>query len=330
MKGGEFRRLVLILKTAIGRADEVFRRVLFSGDEAWVTDGCLKLWVKVPGIRFPDFSASLDAIWAFAKHVGEEIEIRDLGDHVALRSGEMVLVMRKSHVKKTKPADVHGGEINTINFKKGLDYVSRPLDEDDGVELHVESDRTLIIGAGNGISAVYVLDDLGGERMGLRMEYQSVRRTVKVLEMLKSSGRISVLKDEIVLKIDDIVLSLCAEQVKEKVEFPEELEGFEIPSKPLLKLLEKGADIFKRGNAKLVFMNGRLIIKGEGHGILYTDSIDLGIDGKNFEAEVPVRKLRSYISNFGTKSIRVGILKDVVVFRNKSGVKSVFVRGRPI
>ena len=330
MRSTDFKDLVSILKTAVGRSDEVFRYANFEGDVVWVSDGCLKLWIELDA-NLPSFRIPLDVLWAFAKHVKDEIEIRDLEDRVLVKSGETVILAGKWRGVNPERAPSGDLEFDVGSFKKGLDFVSRPLEEDDTVAIFSSEKRGFsIVGRSGGISAVYTLRDLKWRDLGLRSVYSSVRRTVKVLDMIEDDGRISIGEDGISVRIGRVALKLCTEPFEGTFEVPKIENEREVPLKPFLRLLERGADILRGGNATLTLRGKRLVLRGESRGIVYSDSVTLEDEGLDFEAIVPVRKLRSYLSNMGVKYVRIASARGVVVFRDRSGAREIYVRGRAL
>ena len=258
IEAGKFKEIMKILRTVIGRSEDIFRHVFFINGRAAATDGCLRVFARVgiPG----RFVVPSDVIWALAKHSQGKVWISIRGRMVEFRTGGMDLILESQQAAVPRPCKFEkrigafGGE-----FIRAVDFVSRPLEEDDPVELYAQNGKIILLGRSGGISAIYVLEGAEGEWSG-SFPYQSTRRLVKAFLKKKSfevwGG------EDLCVKSEDFEMALCREELSSGIRLPDTYGCKLLDKSKLMRLMEKAYDVLGNVDVLVEASSGKLRLYG--------------------------------------------------------------------
>ncbi len=327
--GNLFKRVLRVLKTVIGRSDEVFRKIYIKDGIFSATDGCLKVFCRVDERIKGTTSVSSDVLWALAKHSSGNIKISIEKGYCFFESDRMDLLLRGTGepFPKMENCYIDLGKFKS-DFLKGFDFVSKPLDEDDTVEMHVHDGVVILIGKTGGITGVFgpikTREDV--EWTG-KFLYQPVRHFVKAVSGYKEFY-ISLGDSHICGKCEDVSFSLCADRVEKKVKPPKPSDNaLKVDRKRFLSVLEAACDVLGKGIVTLEIGMGEMVIKGKRRGIEFKLREKISDKSERLISTVlPVRKFKSYISNMKGIIVYLSGGTEVVRFWDRSELRYVITK----
>lgn len=311
----EILEKISVLKTVVGRSDDLFRFVRFSNGLVSAWDGCLKVSLE-SGIYLNSISIPLDPLFSILKSCdSDEVEICESGD---VRCGSFEMRVERLE-GRFEGIDIWTDLGYVEDPIEGLDFVSRGLEEGDMIEIHLGK-RVFSVSSTGGMVVFYEMEG-DSRRWSFSIPYQSTRRFVKALKGMKgwkvgSSGKEAVFENEKVL------VGICGEEVWEPISLPKVRNPVKLPE-VFRKAVSRGAEVIK-GEA-VVKADGRkieVIGKRAGVSISVKGEMDFEIP---FSINVNLRKFRSYLSAMNTILIDVeggvvrfvdGRMKRYVVTRN--------------
>ncbi len=319
--GRKFRDIVKILRTVIGRSEEIFRNIFFDSGVISATDGCLRVFtsVSVPG----KFAAPSDVIWALSKHSKGVIKVTTRKGSVKFESDGMELILEDKEAlfpRKTE-GKMFLGKFGK-DFWRALDFVSRPLDEDDPVEVHFNGKVAVAVGKSGGITALYIFGESSGIWSG-KIPYQSTRRFVKSFSWAKEYEIFG--GEDLCVNAEGFHAYICCEDARPLQKLPD-VDKCAIMSKiRLSSLLEKAHDVLGRAFVMIEASGGMVRLYGKRGGIR------LRLEEKcseniSFRAFVPIRKFKSYISSVSSKSICVSVQGEMTIFTDRGRKRYVIAK----
>jgi len=313
-----FKSVLKIHRIVIGRSDDVFRNIFFKDKEISSTDGCLRVFSEVD-FEFPGrFAVSSDVLWAFVKHSQDQIEMNIKKGAVELSSADMRMFIKETEaifpIKKECKVDL--SEMGK-EFLKGLDFVSRALDEDDFVEVHSQEDVIGFLGKTKGIIGIFVHKRKEGQCWTGKVPFQSARRLYKACEGF-SEFKLLGGKEDLCVEVRRTIFNVCREEVERSVKLPEPFDGERVDRKRILKIFEKVNDILGKVDVYFVMENGKAVVYGKRRGIEFRIEENMKYEG-SFKTVVPARKFRTFLSLMPGRYLYIGERGEVVRFRDRSG-----------
>ena len=312
------KRVLKVHRTVIGRSDEVFRNIFFKGEEISTTDGCLRAFSRVD-FEFPGrFAVNSDVLWAFVKHSQDQIEMNVNKNTVKLSSADMKMFIKETEavfpVKEECSADIAqmGKE-----FLKGLDFVSRALDEDDFVEVHSQRDVIGFLGKTKGIVGIFIHKRKEGQYWTGKVPFQSARRLYKACEDFSEFGLFGG-KESLCVRVHRTLFNVCKEDVERAVKFPDFFDGEKVDRRRILKIFEKVNDILGKTDVYFIMENGTAVVYGKRRGIEFRVEESISYEG-SFRTVVPARKFRTFLSLMPGRYLYIGEKGEVVRFRDRNG-----------
>ena len=286
----ELSEKISVLKTVVGRSDEIFRFVQFSGSSVSAWDGCLKVSLKID-VDLPTISIPLDPLVSILRNCdSEDVEICESGD---VRCGSFEMKVERSE-RVVEEIDAWADLGYVKDLIEGLDFVSKGLEEGEMVEIHLGK-RVFSVSSTGGMVVFYEMEG-ESRRWGFSIPYQSTRRLVKALKGLKdwrvgSSGR------EIVFENEKALVGICGEEVWEPASLPKVKNPVELPE-VFRKVVSKGAEVIK-GEATVKADGKTIEIEGRRAGALVSIKSEMDFEVP-FSINVNLRKFRSYLSAMNT------------------------------
>ncbi len=297
-----FLKNLQILKKVIGRSDETFQFVEFQpgGLSAW--DGCLSVSVEV-NMDLPVVSIPINTLYSVIKMCEDDLEICH-EDSTVLKCGDLHVIF-EDFGKKVKRAPL-GEKIGEISdYIQGLDFISKPMSEEDMIEVHFGSTSVAHAMTSN-ISVFYVFDGFG-KRFSFSMPYQSVRRLSKAAHGLRNweifGGKYLGFRSE------GLEGSICGEVLYEQIAIPK-LSSAEKLEENFRKMIKKGSALLGPFEADISVAGGKVTIAGGRGGMIFAMSENVNLD-QDFKIKVPLRKFSSYLSDMSSVWISVdgGLVK---------------------
>ncbi len=312
------KSVLKIHRTVIGRSDDVFRNIFFKDEEISATDGCLRVFSKVD-FKFPGrFAVNSDVLWAFVKHSQDQIEMNLKKGAVELSSADMTMFIKETEtVFPAKEECLVNLAWMGKEFLKGLDFVSRALDEDDFVEVHSQKDVIGFLGKTKGIIGIFVHKRKEGQYWTGKVPFQSARRLYKACEDF-SEFRILGGREGLCVEVHRTLFNVCKEEVERAIKFPEFFEGERVDRRRILKIFEKVNDILGKADVYFIMENGKAVVYGKRRGIEFRVEENINYEG-GFRTVVPARKFRTFLSLMPGRYLYVGEKGEVVRFRERNG-----------
>ena len=311
----DFLRKLQILKRVIGRSDEIFQFVDLHSNEISAWDGCLVFSIKIdadlPAVSFP-----INLVYSILKFCEEDFEICHDGE-ILIKCGELNAVFKKYKKKVERvPFGEKVGEIH--DYVQGLDYISKPMGEEEMVEVHFGKISVAHAITSN-LSVFYVFNG-SGRRFSFSMPYQSVRRFSKAAQKLKDweifGGKSLGFRSAVMEG------SICGEVMEEHIALPRIFNARKLDEK-FRKIVKKSASLLGNFETEISIKSGKITITGSRGEMMIamSDSIDLDLE---FRIRVPVRKFSSYLS--GMSSVWVDVGGGVVRFVDGKGKRYVITK----
>jgi len=312
------KSVLKIHRTVIGRSDEVFRNIFFKDGEISATDGCLRVFSRVDFNFSGRFAVNSDVLWAFVKHSQDQIEMNVKKEAVELSSADMTMYIKETEavfpIRRECAVDLaEAGK----EFLRGLDFVSRALDEDDFVEIHSQRDAIGFLGKTRGVIGIFLHRRGDGIQWAGKIPFQSARRLYKACEEF-SEFRLRGGKEDFCVEVHRTSFNVCREEIDKSVKFPEFFEGEKVDRKRILKIFEKVNDILGKTDVYFIVENGKAIVYGKRRGTEFRVEEGINYD-RSFRTIVPARKFRTFLSLMPGRYLYISEKGEVVRFRDRSG-----------
>ena len=320
-----FKNVISVLKIVVGRSDEVFRKIVIDRGIVKAEDGCLRAFFKTEDLKIDKIAIPLETIWAFLRHSSGKMDIGFVEDSLVISSKDSKLVLKN-------PLRIGVDEIvdfedlfEVSDLRIGLDYVSKPLDEDDFVEFHSGRDGTFSFARSYGISSAYVFEGDSKLNISVSIPYQSLRRLVKALQEIEGKTLIGF-DGDLVIRIDGWTFRMCSEIVGGKNP-PRRFDGVRIERRKILDVVELGADLKAFGT--LTISGRSLRSEGRGKGVEFSRIVELESDlGIEAEVEVNFRKIRSYLSGMNSRYVYLKLEKGFLEISDTRFKRFIFLKER--
>ncbi len=256
-------------------------------------------------VDLPETSIPINPMYSVIKMCEEDLEIC-CGDEIALRCGDLHVIFEGFGRRIDRaPLGEKIGEIS--DYVQGLDFISKPMSEEDMIEVHF-GNKPVAHAITSNLSVFYVFDGQG-KRFSFSMPYQSVRRFSKAARGLKNweifGGKF------LGFRTKGFEGSICGEVLHEQIAVPK-VSSAEKLEESFRKIVKKGSGLLGPFEADVTVSDGKVTITGSRGGMIFAMSETLNLD-QSFRIKVPLRKFNSYLSDMSSvwMTIDGGLVKFV-------------------